>query len=120
MPPPGYWHLLNPYFKFDPDWLIQVIEETAIDTPYLQEHPEMVAFLKEKIPSCNVLRAGKNTECANNINFYFVDSTNPNAPGSDWQYKKSIKIEARGADLIFDILTDDRIGMLEVWVHPFG
>jgi len=106
-------------FKFDPAWLLQVIEETvAIDT-YLQGQPEKVTFLKTKIPNCQLLYIRQNEDgFENNINLIFVDSINANQPGSDWQYKTSIKIEAVGADLHFEILTDDRIGEVEIWFHP--
>lgn len=105
--------------KFDPSLLLQIIEETvAIDT-ILQRQTEIISILKAKIPLCKLLYIRQNEDgFENNINLFFVDPINANQPGSEWQYKTGINIEAIGADLHIDILTDDRIGGVEIWFHP--
>jgi len=106
-------------FKFDPAWLLQVIEEAAAIDTYYQSQLENITFLKAKIPNCKLLYIRENEDgFENNINLIFVDPINANQPGSDWQYKTGIRIEAVGADLHFSILTDDRIGDVEIWFHP--
>ncbi len=119
MPPARlYWHLVNSKLKFDPDWLVQVIEDAIPCDPYLQNHPEVVTFLKTKIPSLKLLYTRLNADgYEKNINFCFVDSKNPNQPGSQWQFKRNITIYGQAADLIFDIMIDDAIGAIEIWLH---
>lgn len=109
---------IDTYFKFDTGWLFQEIEETVSIDIYHQSQLENITFLREKIPNCKLLDIEKNGDFENNIYLLFVDSKNPNLLGSKWQFKMNIKIEAVGADLIFDILADDRIGGVEIWFHP--
>ena len=46
--------------------------------------------------------------------YNFVDSKNPNKPGSAWQHDECIVIEQENAgDLVIDILKDGRIGGIE-------
>ncbi len=46
--------------------------------------------------------------------YHFVDSRNPNQPGSEWQHDESIVIEQQNkGDIIIDLLKDGRIGGIE-------
>ena len=44
-------------------------------------------------------------------NFSFVDGTNANQPGAEWQFKNSLQVLE--ADIVIDLLTDGRIGGIE-------
>ena len=52
---------------------------------------------------------------------YFVDPKNPNKPGSEWQFERSITIEdTLYGDVVLDILKDGRIGSIEYLDQVFG
>jgi hypothetical protein len=45
---------------------------------------------------------------------YFVDPTNPNKPGSEWQFDANIVVEhPTEGTLVLDVLKDQRIGGFE-------
>ena len=46
--------------------------------------------------------------------YHFVDSRNPNQPGSEWQHEECIVIEHENeGDIVIDLLKDGRIGVIE-------
>lgn len=104
--------------QFDPSWMIDVIKQSAVGDSYLQKHPEVIKFLVDNLPKCQVHNVRLNPDYDSNVNFYFVDPTNPNQPGSAWKFKDNVTIYGSAADLIIDILDGDRLGSVEVWYHP--
>lgn len=105
-------------YKFDPLWMIEVIEKALGVAPSIEEHPEIISFLKVELLKCKLLHTKLNADgYENNVNFYFIDSKKPNQPGSAWQFKNNIKIFHGTADLTFDIMKNDSIGAVEVWYH---
>jgi hypothetical protein len=106
------------FYEFDPDWLLAVINSSITNDPYLSNHPEIVRLLNTELPKCKLLFRKLNPSYDRSVNYYFVDPVNPNKAGSDWQFKTNIKINGNDADLIFNILSGDRLGSVEVWYPP--
>jgi hypothetical protein len=80
---------------YDPTWLVDIAKrERATDT-----------WLIEALARCT--RAWISCKSA----IYFVDVTNPNQPGSEWQFKKNILLNDKR--LVLDVLKDGRIGGVE-------
>lgn len=46
--------------------------------------------------------------------YQFVDSGNPNEPGTEWQHEECIIIEQQNdGDIVIDLLKDGRVGGIE-------
>ncbi len=46
--------------------------------------------------------------------YCFVDSRNPNQPGSEWQHDECIVLEQQNqGDIVIDLLKDGRVGGIE-------
>ena len=46
--------------------------------------------------------------------YHFVDSRNPNQPGSEWQHSECIMVKQENEeDIVIDILKDGRVGGIE-------
>jgi hypothetical protein len=103
--------------NFDPNWMIGLVDSAINQDPYLKNHPEVVGFLKRELPKCQIYLIKVNPDKLGVVDFYFVDPTNANNPGSPWQFKENITVYGDEADLIFDVLKDGQIGAVEVWHH---
>lgn len=99
--------------EFDSGWILEVAAEAVELDPYLRSHPEIIEFLKARLPQTTPLFKRTYPDFPEKISFYFVDPASANKPGSQWQFKKNITIYGK-ADFIFDILSDDRIGRVEI------
>ena len=80
---------------YDPSWLVVIAK---------RERAKEI-WLIEALARC--IRAW--VECKSYI--YFVDATNPNQPGSEWQFKKNILLD--NGRLVLDVLEGGRIGGVE-------
>ena len=87
------------YKEYDPGWLVEAAK------PYGEEYP----WSEESLTKCILAKDG-------GVYVHFVDSSRPNKPGSEWQFKENIVIEdtLRG-DVILDVLTGNRIGGVEMF-----
>jgi len=84
--------------SYDPAWLVELAGQQMPDEPWLAE------ALKNCTNYCKESRAY----------IYFVDPSNPNKPGSEWQFKENITLEhPKEGDLVLDILMDGRVGGVE-------
>lgn len=62
----------------------------------------------------SALRNCKGGHWSSNGYYQFVNSRNPNQPGSEWQHDESVVIEQKDkGDIVIDILKDGRIGGIE-------
>ena len=79
--------------KYDPTWLVALAEE---------QYPKDLK-LHNSIKKCTLIKGN-----------YFVNPTNANQTGSEWQFETSITlIHPEMDDIILDILKDGRIGSIE-------
>ena len=84
---------LHRWIKYDPSWLLELA---------LEQYPDDKS-LHAAISKCNKIRGAD-----------FVDSRNPNKPGSEWQFERSITlIHPEMNEIVLDILKDGRIGSIE-------
>ena len=90
---------------FDPAWLVRLAE--------LREPGQ--AWLAEALSRCtSVLRNQHHDDC-----LYFVDPSEPNEPGSEWQFVTNLVLESApdiyddDRAVILDVLAGQRIGGLE-------
>lgn len=102
-------------YEYDAGWMIRVASTAAEMDSYLKEHPEVLQFLRNKLPLCEPLSVRANPDFDRCVYYYFVDSSRPNERGSKWQHQTCINIYGDEADLFFDILKDGEIGGVEVW-----
>ncbi|MBC8351419.1 MAG: hypothetical protein H8E66_05500 [Planctomycetes bacterium] len=91
-------------FSFDPTWLIELAS---------QDRPDL-AWLPDQLARCTY------GTWTNACYVKFVDSTNANQPGAEWQYRESVELfhPQRGA-LHLDILKDGRVGGIEFYDRLF-
>ena len=83
---------------YDPRWLVDLAREAAPDKPWLAA----------ALASCT--RAAEESRAYT----YFVDPSNANKPGAEWQFEENIVLEhSVEGDLVFDILTGHRVGGVE-------
>ena len=83
---------------YDPSWLVALAREQAPEEPSLARSLSDCTTCFRKSPAY----------------VYFVDPTNPNQPGSAWQFRENFVLEhpVRG-DIVLDILKDGRVGGIE-------
>ena len=87
-------HLYSRRWKeFDSSWLLELA---------LEQYPEDTK-LHNSIKKCTRIRGD-----------HFVSAENPNKPGSEWQFDRSVTlIHPEMDDIILDVLKDGRIGGIE-------
>jgi hypothetical protein len=84
--------------NYDPSWLINAAESCK------EEYPWLIEALKKCTKAKN----------RNNYYTYFVDESNPNKPGSEWQFQESITIEdTPEGEIVIDIIKTNRVGGIE-------
>ena len=90
--------------SFDPTWVRELAHESRPDLPWLAD----------ELGRCT---SGTWTDACY---IRFVDSSNANQPGSEWQFREVIELvhEKRGT-LKLNVLTDDRIGGIEFYDRLF-
>ncbi len=88
---------IDEWIAYDPAWLVDLACEQ-------KDHP----WLAEALSNCRTARWESRAYVA------FVDNSNPNAPGSPWQFQESIILEHRTeGDLVLDVLVGGRVGGVE-------
>ncbi len=84
--------------KYDPEWLVKASEERVDEYPWL---PDALSKCTKALASSEYY-------------LYFVDSKNPNKPGSEWQFDENIIIEDTPfGEVALDVLDGNRIGGVE-------
>ena len=90
---------------YDPGWLVRLAQLREPEEPWLAE----------ALAKCTrARRSDHGDDC-----LYFVDTTRPNKPGSEWQFVSNLILESDATicpddrDIVVDVLTDQRIGGLE-------
>ena len=79
--------------KFDSGWLVDLAEE---------QYPEDIE-LHNALRNCKTIKGN-----------HFVSPKNPNQPGAEWQFDKSITLQhPEMNDIVIDILKDGRVGSIE-------
>ncbi len=98
--------------KYDPSWMIKAIDAASHADDGLTNNPEMVKLIKDTLLNCPVVKSKQDDHqyCYYN----FVDGSRANQQGSEWQFQESIDVYVEGADFIFDLLKDGRIGGVEI------
>ncbi|SHL65539.1 hypothetical protein [Chryseobacterium polytrichastri] len=79
---------------------------------------EVIDLIKTKIPeNLNLNKAlenAKNGDWESKAYYKFIDATNANKPGAEWQFKENIIVEHPTlGTIVLDILTEDRLGGIE-------
>jgi hypothetical protein len=83
---------------YDPSWLVSLALEKFPDRPWLAE----------SLAACTRCRWKRD------IYVHFVDPTNGNQPGSEWQFDYCLPVlDPNNGNLILDVLKDRRIGGIE-------
>jgi len=83
---------------YDPSWLICEAEKYKDEYPWLVEALDACTKAKER----------------NEWYTYFIDESNPNKPGSEWQFQESITLEdTPEGDIVVDIVKTNRVGGIE-------
>lgn len=83
---------------FDSKWIIELVKT---------QYPEK----SEIIESLKTCTAGY---WKSKAYIYFVSTTNPNQPKSNWQHKESIVLEdEKEGTIVIDILKENKIGGIE-------
>ena len=83
---------------YDPSWLVRLARAQEPDESWLP------------------LALSHCTSCCwrGRAYVYFVDPSNANEPGADWQFKENIALyDASEGELLLDILRDGRVGGIE-------
>ena len=94
----------TPWLPYDPTWLIDLAKLRLPEEKWLHE----------ALRHCT--RARQATCCLPKVcGYYFVDRTNPNQPGSEWQFLHSVLLERypSDCDVAVDILQGQRVGAVE-------
>ena len=90
---------LKKWKEYDPSWLIEASKYRS------DEYPWLAGAL------------AKCTKAKNESDFYiyFVNKSNPNKKGSEWQFQESITIEGTlEGDIVIDIIKSNRVGGIEL------
>ncbi len=89
----------NNWKSYDPSWIVDAAVLVKDQYPWLE------SSLRE----C--------TKCYRSNNkyiIYFVDNSNPNEPGSEWQIETHIVLDkSLYGEIVLDILTSQRVGAVE-------
>jgi hypothetical protein len=90
--------------SFDPSWVVDLALESRLELPWL---------------AAELGRCTSGT-WTNACYVQFIDSTNANLPGSEWQFRETIDLihEKRGT-LKLDVLQDDSISGIEFYDRLF-
>lgn len=84
---------------YDPGWLVDLARASCPDEPWLQPNA---------LSRCTFCYWDSRAYA------YFVAPTDPNQPGSEWQFEKNVLLEhPREGTLVLDILRDRRVGGVE-------
>lgn len=71
------------------------------------QHPDM-PWLADALAACT--RVVRKTQ----YHVYFVNATNANQPGAEWQFRESVFLDLpTGGTILIDVLKDGRIGGFE-------
>jgi hypothetical protein len=90
-----FWRKRQP---FDPAELVELARRTLPDEPWVAE----------ALTKCTEALV------ATPYNVYFVDSEEPNEPGSEWQFRENVVLDSPAdGDIVLDILKDGRVGSIE-------
>ena len=83
---------------YDAEWLIKIAEEQ----------------IPEEIEIINSLKSIKKGSWESRAYIYFVDPSNPNEPGSKWQFNENICLkDKKKGEVILDILEGNVVGGVE-------
>jgi hypothetical protein len=64
----------------------------------------------------DVLAKTTQSSGANSAYIKFVDTTNPNTPGSEWQFDSNIVLHhSIEGEVVIDLLKGQRVGGVELW-----
>jgi hypothetical protein len=79
---------------------------------------KIIRLVREQEPDrediVTALQNCKSGHWSSNGYYQFVNSRNPNQPGSEWQHEECIVIEQeKEGDIVIDLLKDGRIGGIE-------
>jgi hypothetical protein len=84
---------------YDPTWLVEAVSRCCPDR----------AWLRDALSKCTM--AGQKSKAY----IYFVDASNPNKPGSQWQFEENIVVDDPiHGELVLDILKGRRVGGVEI------
>jgi hypothetical protein len=99
---------------YDPKWMIQAIYSVSQEHDDLNKNPALLKLIIDTLLNCKVIKSRHSESDPQYCYYNYVDDSNPNQTGSEWQHQDCINIYVAGADLIFDLLKDGRIGGVEV------
>jgi len=86
------------WVSFDPSWLVALAQEQLPDEKWLPK----------------ALAACRSCSWESRAYAHFVDNSNPNQPGSKWQFERNLVLfDAKEGELVLDVLTERRIGGVE-------
>jgi hypothetical protein len=86
------------WMPYDPAWLVELARAQRPDEPWLADALARCTRAAEGGPAY----------------LYFVDASEPNAPGSEWQFETNVMLEhPREGTLVLDVLSGQRVGGVE-------
>ena len=86
---------------YDPEWLVELARDQHPDKPWL------LSALSTCTRGCYESRAY----------IHFVNSSNPNEPGSPWQFSENILLKTNKGEVVLDILENEKVGGAEfLWL----
>lgn len=90
------------WVSYDPSWLVKLAEAQKPSNKWLSE----------SLRKCTkAIKVSLDTPY-----LYFVDNTNANKDGSDWQFKTNVTLDSEEEGwLILDILQDNKVGGVEFY-----
>jgi hypothetical protein len=90
---------------YDPSWLVELAEKQEPGQPWLSAALERCT------------RASGTDGCY----VHFVDASDANEPGADWQFRENIVLEHPvHGELVLDVLQDGRVGDFEFLDRVLG
>ena len=85
--------------QYDPSWLVNAVKALEGEYPWIVEAAQ----------NCTSVVA------ESELYIHFIDPSNPNKPGSKWQFEQNIIIEeSEKGELVLDILKGNIIGGVEL------
>ncbi len=89
----GVYFWMRRWKSYDPQWLVDLaMEQVPSETE-----------LHDALRNCTKIRGD-----------YFVDSSRPNKPGSEWQFDRNVTLDHPELGyIVLDILKDGRVGGIE-------
>jgi hypothetical protein len=91
--------------SYNPDWLVALATRQHADKPWLVD-----ALARCRL----VVRRSKYI-------IHFVDPTNANKPGAEWQFDSHVwLVDPVQGNLMIDVLKDNRVGAVEFYDRLFG